>query len=999
MITLTPLSSSAAASSSSEPICYLLELDEARILLDLGQKDYRASASQTAWEYEEKVRELAPTLSLVLLSHSPTSYLSLYPYARARWGLTCPVYATQPTVEMGRVVCLAEVESWRSECQVDDSQLYTNAADSNKLDKGKKPLRGPFVPTVEEIHEAFDWIKAIRYNQPLHLGGELSHLLLTPFPSGHTLGGTLFKIRSPTSGTILYAVGINHTSERHLDGMVGGQNGPTGYAEGVLRPDLLIVEGGRSEIVNPKRRERETALLELVTSTLESNHSVLLPCDPSPRLLELLVLLDQHWTFKLNPTNKRRQMATNDPWPYPLCLVSRTGQDMVSFARSLIEWMGGVVKESGGDEAVVGDLSGGKRGKRKKRNAGATLGSEYGALDFRHVQFFLTPSDLLQAYPLMRPKLVLAIPPSMSHGPSRFLFTTMASTEGNLILLTSRGEDASLARDLYQRWEGDQKEAARWGRGTIGQIGVLKDQLRIEMDSKVPLIGAELEAHYEAERMAKEREAAHQAALDRSKRMLEADDLESESESEGSDAEEDDADGIMVTKRRIDENANAFAGDGEDVNRTMSFDIYVKGQQMRVNRGGYNKPGEMSRFRMFPFQERRGRKIDAYGEGLDIGQWVRKGREIEEEGETEEVREKRRLKEEEEEKEKVQPEAPSKYISEQINLDLKASVFFVDMEGLHDGQSIKTIISDLQPRKLILVRSEPETTSSLVKYLNSTTGVTRDIFIPGTEEQVRIGEHVQSYSITLSDTLSAGLAKKWSKFEGYEVAMIDGKIAFAPGSTVPVLEASELVKPLPVETTIEEEQIEKKDLPEVISSEESTAKDSDVEMTTEPAKEATEETAQDELEITVKTEPQDEDVEEVKEAEIKEEQNGPEPTISIENQSERLSKLVKTKVELPRFQMPSSLFIGTLRLTSLKSNLSNLKPVGIPSEFAGEGILLCGPGLQKNKDSEDEKIKSNSIVLVKKIGENGIVIEGIIGKTYDLVTKAVKDELANVNSS
>lgn len=56
---------------------------------------------------------------------------------------------------------------------------------------------------------------------------------------------------------------------------------------------------------------------------------------------------------------------------------------MVAFARSLIEWMGGVVKESGGEEAVVGDLSSGKRGKRKKRNAGATLGSEYGALDFR----------------------------------------------------------------------------------------------------------------------------------------------------------------------------------------------------------------------------------------------------------------------------------------------------------------------------------------------------------------------------------------------------------------------------------------------------------------------------------------------------------------------------------------------------------------------------------------------------------------------------------------
>lgn len=149
---------------------------------------------------------------------------------------------------MGRVVCLADVESWRSEhaVQTDQGDVKDEAEGVGegeegavaKVDKGKKPLRGPFVPTVEEVHEAFDWVKAIRYNQPLHLGGkyrvglreressnpgDLSHLLLTPFPSGHTLGGTLFKIRSPTSGTVLYAVGVNHTGERHLDGMVGGE--------------------------------------------------------------------------------------------------------------------------------------------------------------------------------------------------------------------------------------------------------------------------------------------------------------------------------------------------------------------------------------------------------------------------------------------------------------------------------------------------------------------------------------------------------------------------------------------------------------------------------------------------------------------------------------------------------------------------------------------------------------------------------------------------------
>jgi cleavage and polyadenylation specificity factor subunit 2 len=147
----------------------------------------------------------------VLLSHSPSHYLSLYPYARAHWGLKCPVYATQPTVEMGRVVCLSEADGWRSECAVDTSSLSMvengdsdmkaeGSARLTKLDKGKQPLRGPFVPTVEEIHEAFDWIKAIRYNQPLHLGGRSCYRVVKASHQFHAL--SMLTARRPIPSVI-----------------------------------------------------------------------------------------------------------------------------------------------------------------------------------------------------------------------------------------------------------------------------------------------------------------------------------------------------------------------------------------------------------------------------------------------------------------------------------------------------------------------------------------------------------------------------------------------------------------------------------------------------------------------------------------------------------------------------------------------------------------------------------------------------------------------------
>lgn len=90
-----------------------------------------------------------------------------------------------------------------------------------------------------------------------------------------------------------------------------------------------------------------------------------MPCDASTRILELLVLLDQHWSFsKLK---------------FPICLVSRTGREMLTFVRSMMEWLGGTIsKEDVGEEA--GNTAGNKR-KRDDDNEDEALGAF--ALRFR----------------------------------------------------------------------------------------------------------------------------------------------------------------------------------------------------------------------------------------------------------------------------------------------------------------------------------------------------------------------------------------------------------------------------------------------------------------------------------------------------------------------------------------------------------------------------------------------------------------------------------------
>ncbi len=98
----------------------------------------------------------------------------------------------------------------------------------------------------------------------------------------------------------------------------------------------------------------------LITKTLQSRRSLLFPVDAGPRLLELLVLLDQHWSY---------QSTQHGGWPFPLCLVSRTGDEMLAFARSLMEWMGGSVAADEG----LGSGGAGRNGRKRPREGKSPL--------------------------------------------------------------------------------------------------------------------------------------------------------------------------------------------------------------------------------------------------------------------------------------------------------------------------------------------------------------------------------------------------------------------------------------------------------------------------------------------------------------------------------------------------------------------------------------------------------------------------------------------------
>ncbi|KAG6854893.1 hypothetical protein C0991_012083 [Blastosporella zonata] len=937
MITFTPLSG-AARSSQTKPLAYLLQVDDVRILLDCGSPDWAPEPAHTIipdgseepsyhWEtYCNALRDAAPTIDLVLLSHGDLAHTGLYPYAYSRWGLKAPAYTTLPVQAMGRIAVSEDVEGIRDEEDVggeeeakpDSENMDVTDGPSTTPPPRKDSKKGKYVATLTEVQDAFDSINTLRYSQPTHLQGKCQGLTIVPFNGGHTLGGTIWKIRSPSSGTIIYAVNVNHMKERHLDGTVLMRQAAGGVFEPLARPDLLITDADRTSVITSRRKDRDAALIDTITSTLSSRSSLLMPCDASTRVLELLVLLDQHWNY-----SRLR---------YPICLLSRSGREMLTFVRSMMEWLGGTVSKEDVGEEGTGNRQANKRKRNDDDGDEEALGAF--ALRFKHLEFFPNPQALLQTYSSKDPKLILAVPASLSHGPSRNLFADFAAVPDNVVLLTGRSEEGTLGRDLFEKWDDSQRADDKWNRGRIGSNimmdGVLKLRVRyvvqsslkplltfgLKMNHKVPLQGAELEAHQEKERAAKEKEAAHQAAIARNQRMLEADEGDSDSDSD-SDADEDEVrqaleDDLMDTngnggedsgrRSKVDKGTGDvdWAIDGDDgLTKQLSYDIYIKGNVSKATSFFKSAGGHTTRFRMFPYVEKK-RRVDEYGETIDVGMWLRKGKVLEENAESDEAKSYRLRSLAEEDARKAIREPPFKFVGSEVEVQLACRLLFVDLEGLNDGRAVKTIVPQVNPRKMIIVHAPLSATNDLIESCANIRSMTKDIFAPSVGESVQIGQQTNSFSISISDELLASL--KMSRFEDNEVGFVTGRVVAHANSTIPILEPA-LVGPS-TDTTV--------------------------------AKVATR------------------------------------------------AKVLGAR---PAVKLPHSIMIGELKLTALKARLA---AVGVQAELIGEGVLICGAGAKGQLGSDTLE----DSVAVRKTAMGKVEIEGNVSEVY----YTVRDEVYNLHA-
>lgn len=286
--------SGAAYDTEMSPPCYLLEVDDCKLLLDCGWDEHFSSS------IVNRIARHVKTIDAVLLSHPDPYHLGLLPYLVGKLGLNCPIFSTVPVSKMGEMF------------------MYDLFASQEKMSSNMKF-------SLEDVDLAFSKIKQLKYHENHAV---LKDLTITPLPAGHMIGGSLWSI-CRFEEEIVYAVDFNHKSERHLN--------KSSFLS-FEKPSLLIMDALNGVYKPDNRKDRDKQLFKEIHDTFKNKMGNVLMCvDTAGRSLELAYLLDQHWTS---------QSLQN----FSIVLLNSVCSHVLEFAKSSVEWMSESVMKTFDDQ-------------------------------------------------------------------------------------------------------------------------------------------------------------------------------------------------------------------------------------------------------------------------------------------------------------------------------------------------------------------------------------------------------------------------------------------------------------------------------------------------------------------------------------------------------------------------------------------------------------------------------------------------------------------------
>ncbi|XP_059486908.1 probable cleavage and polyadenylation specificity factor subunit 2 [Neocloeon triangulifer] len=347
-------------------------------------------------------------------------------------------------------------------------------------------------------------------------------------------------------------------------------------------------------------------------------------------------------------------------------------------------------------------------------------GARNNPFQFKYLQLCHSIGELNK---VPNPKVVLASSPDMESGFSRDLFLQWCSNPLNSIIITSRTTPGTLARNLIDQ---------EYSPFTIS----------LDVKKRVPLEGAELDAYLKIEK------GKNATAVKRflTSRVLISSNCSFNSTSEEFSSDESDNEMEQVALGK--------------------HDLVVK-QEVKTKTGFFKS--NKKQFPMYPFQEEKV-KYDEYGEIIRPEDY--KMTDVVGEPE-EDVVNKENIQVKEEDVNVDINEVPTKCISTLRHLHVAAQIKFIDFEGRSDGESLLKIVTQLKPRRILLVKGTPESTAYMANHCKKITE--GKVLTPKTGDVVDATTETHIYQVKLTDALLSSMDFK--KIKDAEVAWLDSKIA------------------------------------------------------------------------------------------------------------------------------------------------------------------------------------------------------------------------------
>mmetsp|Transcript_12290 Transcript_12290/g.37200 ORF Transcript_12290/g.37200 Transcript_12290/m.37200 type:complete len:762 (-) Transcript_12290:32-2317(-) len=640
-----------AGARDQTPYCFLLEVDDFRILLDCGWDDHFRPDELA------HLADVAPTIDAVLLSHADLPHIGALPYAVNKLGLsTNHIYATGPVGKMGQMFMYDTYQSFRS---VEEFALWD----------------------LDDVDTVFESIRLVRYMQRVELSTPTGTIEISAHPSGRTLGGAVWRIVKETE-EIVYAVDFNHRKEKHLNPWC---------IEDFHRPTLLIADVANALGPHEGRKIRDKDFFTNILETLRHGGNVLIPIDSAARVLEVMLLMDQYWTF-----NRLRN--------YSIAFLSNTSFNTVKFAQSQLEWM-------------CDDVTNYFEASREN------------PFSFSYIQLCHSLEELKST---RGPVVVLATTASLEYGMARELFTQWCDNPSNMVLFTEHGRPNTLAHAVMSREN---------------------ESITVQMKRRVHLDGEELEEWMQMKHLERE-----QQRIDDAERLL---------QEERKELEESEMAMVPDTVTVLQPTINRYFTDAS----VHDLIVTTSSHHMRP-------------YPMFPSNLPKF-DYDEFGEHV---QWDEILKHVNEspDGEGEDdvlMMDARDTLDAIEEYD----EEPTKCIVEELQLNVRCQLHFVDLEGRSDGRSIKNILSTIEPRKLILTHANDHCIKLMTRYVEKHVKQCERVLSPNITETASIATGTSVYNAMLSDELS-----RMPLFPAgnYELSFIDAIMRVAEVEAIPSVSAS-----------------------------------------------------------------------------------------------------------------------------------------------------------------------------------------------------------------